>query len=104
MPDYRFLFYGKPVHQPSVLLRCNCFYLGFIARPAESAVRQAFVKQQKPITFIKKRLNPVSSSSAEEEYTAFISRIQVELMLHSRSKTIDSATQIRIPAGNIYVL
>ena len=90
MPDYRFLLNSQAVHQPSVLLHGNAFYLGLIARPAEFTIGEALVKKEESVAFIKQSLNPIVSSSTEEKNTSFSGWIQVEFLLHDCCKTVNT--------------
>ena len=59
MPDYRLLLNSQAIHQPSILLHGNAFYLGLITRPAEFTIGEALVKEKKSIAFIQQSFNPV---------------------------------------------
>ena len=59
MPDYRFLLNSQAVHQPSVLLHGNAFYLGLIARPAEFTIGEGLVNEKESITLIMQSFNSV---------------------------------------------
>ena len=90
MPNHGFLFYGQTIHQPSVLLHGNGLYLGFITGPAEFTIGKPLVQKKESVTFIKKSLNPVGSSSAEEENAAFVGRIQIEFIPYNCGKPINA--------------
>ena len=88
--DYGFLLNSQAIHQPSVLLHGNAFYLGLITRPSEFTIGEALVKQEESITFIKQSFNPIVPSSTEEKNTSFSSWVQMEFLLHDCGKTVNT--------------
>ena len=96
-----FLFYLKPIHQPSVLLRCEAADFFFAAGPLEFSIGQTFVQENETVPFVKERLDPVGPSAAEEKNAVLLRGIEIEFMPNDGGKAIDAAPEIRVPASNV---
>ena len=95
------LVYTQALHEPAILLRCQCPGFAFLPRPLEITRLQALIQQDKSVSFPVQCLNSVSAPAAEEKQ-CIGERIQIELLLDQYSQSVYSTAQICITAGNIY--
>ena len=95
------LIHTQTLHEPAVLLRCQCPGLAFLPGPLEAASLQPLVQQNKSVALPVQCLDPVPSSAAEEEQCV-AKRVQVELLLNKRRQAVYPAAQICVTAGNIH--
>ena len=95
------LFRFQPFHEPAVLLWRQCPDLILGSRPLETAVFQPFIQQQESIAFPVESFNTVSLSAAKQKQCR-LKGIHLELRAHHTGQAVNSASQIRIAAGDIH--
>ena len=95
--DHR--IYGKPMHQPAELFRSELAEITGIPWPCKAAAFHSFVKKKESVAFPKQGLDPVGSSSAEQEENVFLERIQMILCIYDRSKSFDPFAKV---SGSTY--
>lgn len=95
------LIHTQTLHEPAVLLRCQCPGFAFLPGPLEAASLQPLVQQDKSVALPVQCLDPVPSSAAEEEQCV-AERIQVELLLDKNSQSVYPSAKICVTAGNIH--
>ena len=61
------LVYAQALHEPAILLRCKCSCLTLFSWPLKAAGFQAFVQEDKAVSFPVQRLDPVPASSTEQK-------------------------------------
>ena len=81
---------AQPLHEPAVLLGCQCSGFRFASRPLEGAGLQPLVKQHKTVAFPVQRLDPVPASAAEEKQ-GIGKGVQFKLLLNNGSQAVNSS-------------
>lgn len=97
------LVYTQTLHEPAVLLGCQCPGLTFLPWPLEAAGLQTFIQQDKSVSLPVQGLDPVSPSAAEEEERV-AERVQFHLLLDQCGKTVDPTAQVGVAAFDVNVV
>lgn len=76
------LFNAYPLHEPTVLLRCQGFGFCFRPWPLERTGLKPLVKQHKSLAFPVQRLDPVPTSATEKKQ-GIGKEVQFKLLLYN---------------------
>ena len=95
------LVYAQSLHEPAVLLRCQCPGFAFFTGPLEITGLQPFVQQDKTVSFPIQRFDSIPASSAEKKQR-IRKGIQMKLLPDQYCQTVYPTAQVGITAGNIH--
>ena len=97
------LIYAQALHEPAVLLRSQSSCLALVPRPLEYAGLQPLIQQEESVAFPVERLDPVTSSAAEQKQRVG-EWIQLKLLLNQSCKAVDAKAKICVAAGDIHTI
>ena len=95
------LVHTQPLHEPTVLLRCQAPGFTVLPWPLEAAGLQPLVQQHETITLPVQGLDSIPSSAAEQEQLVG-KWIQVKLLLDKGCQPVDATAQVGVAAGNVH--
>lgn len=92
---------AQRLHEPAVLLHCECSGFAFLPGPLEAAGRQTLVEEKKAVALPAQCLDLVAFPTAEKEQ-AVLGGIQCKLPFDQSGQSVDPKPKIRVAAGDIY--
>ena len=76
-------------HEPGILFGGERLYFLRVSRPLKAEARdQPFIQEQKAVALKKEAFDPVGFSATEQEKGAFLQRIELEIFLNEKGKTV----------------
>ena len=94
---------GQPFHQPTKFLPAELPRLRLGAWPLEIPAFHALVQQDETVAFPKQGLDSVTALSAKQKQ-AIGKRVKLKLFSYDSGQTVNTATHIGIPTGQIHGL
>ena len=91
------LIHTQTLHEPAVLLGCECLCFTFLPGPLEGAGFQPLVEQHEAIALLVQSLDPVPPSAAEEEQR-IAEWVQLHLLFDQGGKAVDPTAQVGVAA------
>ena len=93
------LIHTQTLHEPAVLLGCECLCFTFLPGPLEGAGFQPLVEQHKAVALPVQSLDPILSSAAEEEQRIG-EGVQPELLFDKSGQTVNPKPEVGAAAGD----